>query len=531
MFCKAILHNGNSTEEMQVERNKYFLLPRLQEKGKTFLGWSRYEKLNYGYMNMSIPQDSPLFAIFTDGPAYVIESHYRGEEDNYIGPRCQFRRYVVDIYLENAVGTQGAFELEAPSNCFYYLGYVPEDGVKLNVKDVSNFRGHAYNGYAQMTTSSVAINWNSEKTINALEERVKIGRIMFNFSRWWLGYNEIERRTSDEIICCAWDKQAFVDERQALVSANFYNGTVHEDKCEVISEDENVISVTGEKRLPDILKGELLSRFAVLSDSHVGAGYNFENYDWLYNIYAHLKAIHKETPLNFVMELGDNINNGYQNTYKPDYEEYLEVVKKLEICDAVNPIEGIAKGKIPHYEIQGNHDTSMSTRFFRQKLWFAENANGKKTAYIAFFAGYGGYPAVVNTVKGDCGTYRSYGIIEEEMSNFVEKSILEAIENNAKQIVLCCHFGIAPDLLGQILPESGFGKIENLCKKYDIKLYFSGHEHNAQYTLRKCGTLYNYDAAMTMHKYSVVEIYEKQIITRIYNTEDNSLYRTDFIKL
>ena len=35
---------------------------------------------------------------------------------------------------------------------------------------------------------------------------------------------------------------------------------------------------------------------------------------------------------------------------------------------------------LPHYEMQGNHDTSMDTRFFREKLWYIYRSNEKRTA-------------------------------------------------------------------------------------------------------------------------------------------------------
>ncbi len=531
MFCKALLTNGEHIEELQVEKYKYFSLPRLSLDNASFLGWSRYSKLNYGYMNFCLSEDAPIYAISTEGPAYIIESHYRGDRYNYDGPRSQFRRYIVDIYLENAKGRSGSLNLETPNNFLYYLGCIPVSGTELKVNADTNERGHAYNGYAQFTTSAVEINWESAEEIDSLPSRVKIASLVFAFGRYGTGYAEIERRTSDDIVCPAWDKKAFVGQQAALVSANFYNGTVPENTFESIEADKNVLVLNSEETLEKIDKGKFLSRFAVLADSHIGIRYEWKNYDWLYGVYEHLAKIHSKTPLSFVMQLGDNIDDGYENSYERDYEIYLETFKRLAICDADNPIESVAEGKIPNYELQGNHDTSMKTRFFRNRLWYAENAEGDKTAFIAFFVKYGGYPAVLNTVKGDYGAYRSYGIIDDANVKFIEESIIEAGKAGAKHIVLCSHFGIAGNLNAPVLPESGFGKIENLCEKYNIKLYFSGHEHNKDYALCKCRALYNYDAAMTHDAYAVVELYEKAAVTKIYNTANNSLERIDVINL
>ena len=127
--------------------------------------------------------------------------------------------------------------------------------------------------------------------------------------------------------------------------------------------------------------------------------------------------------------------------------------------------------------------------------------------------------------------YKSYGILTDETVDFVEEAILKAYEQGAMHIVLCSHFGISQDLEAPILPETGLGKIENICKKYNIKLFLSGHEHNKDYTIRRYNDLYNYDAAMTRDKYSVFEIYEKYAKVTVYNTVDNSVDRIDVVEI
>ncbi len=530
------LNDQGKKTEIEVTRNEYFALPRVCAENKTFLGWNEYGKLSYGYMNYSAHRNTELHAIFTAKPAYTVESCFRGDKEDYVGARSQFRRYIVDIYLENASAKSGCLQLETPGNFLYYIGAVPVEGIEATVQDVTNIRGDiiknaAYNDYAQFTTTSVTVNWTSETNVDATKRRARIVRLMLAFSRWGMGYNEIERRNSDDIVCPQWNTKALAGEEEALVSANFYNGIIAEEAHSSTSEDKGVATFYDEKALPLYDKEELLSRFAVLADSHVGERYQWANYEWLYGVYAQLGKGHKEKPLDFVVQLGDNIDDGYERTFEPDYKLYLETVKGLELCDAENPIENRRAGTIPHYELQGNHDTSMDTRFFRQRLWYTQNAAGEKVAYVAFFVEYGGYPAVAYRVKGDYESYRAYGVIEEETVEFVEKSILEAASKNVKHVVLLSHFGIAPDLISPVLPETGFGKIENLCKKYNVKLYFSGHEHNIPYSLRKCGELYNYDAAMTHDKYAIVELYKTRAIVRIYNTTDNSLHRIDSINL
>ncbi len=512
--------------KIAVKQNANVLLPKISIEGETFLGWNKYQKINFGYMNINTDENTTLYAISTNGPAYVIESYFRGVPNDYKGERAHFRRYIVDIYLENTKAKTGSLKIENCNNILYYLSNVPIEGISAKIEDETNRRGSAYRDVAYFTTAGITINWESAELIDATIQRKKIASLMFCFSRWGMSYNEIDRRTSDDIIIPAYDYKAIADNQEALVSANFYNG----QKMEIISSVNDAICVKTENDLPKVEQGNLLSRFAVLSDSHIGVGYNWENYNWLYRVFDHLKKLHKESSLDFVVELGDSIDDGYAETFETDYNIYLEEVKKLEICDPENPIDDRAEGKIPHYEIQGNHDTSFDTRFFRTKLWYSENEQGQKVAFVAFFTKYGGYPAVNHEVEGSTRTYKSYGILTDDVVEFVQKSVEEARKNDAVHIVLLNHFGIAQDLGAPILPETGLGKIESICKKHGIKLYLSGHEHNVNYSLRKYNSIYNFDVAATFDKYAVYEIYEKCFKVMIYKTEDNKLDKIYFLE-
>lgn len=528
MVKLSLIRDGN-VEILDVRQGESILLPRPTPENKTFLGWSLYDGLDYGFMNIAPDADTTLYAVCTDGPAYVLDSHFRGAPEDNRDERCQFRRYIVDVYLENAVASCGEFKLENVNYILYYLGNVPVGDIGVTVDHTTNQRGGAYNGEAFFTTSDMTVKWQSDKPVDASKTRQKIATLMLCFGKWGMSYREIERRTGDEIIIPAKDHTALADGKAALVSANFYNGAVIEDN--ITYKNPAMLTVKSENELPDIELGECLSRFAVMSDSHIGKRYGWSDYNWLYGVFESLEKIHKKSLLDFVLELGDNIDDGYAATYKADYETYLDVIKKLTICDPVAPIDNRENGKIPHYELQGNHDTSFDTRFFRKKLWYNQNGNGKKVAFVAFFTKYGGYPAVNSAIAKSGDSYKSYGIITDDMVEFVEEAIAEAKEKGARHIVLCNHFGIAQELTAPILPESGLGKIENLCKKHNIKLYLNGHEHNKDYTLRKYNELYDYDAAMTRDKYAVFEIYENFAKVTIYNTSDNSVGRIDLIDL
>ena len=457
-------------------------------------------------------------------PMYILESHFRGVPEDNKDKRCHFRRYVVDVFLENTIASSGEFKLQNVNEILYYFGNLPINNISLSVDAETNEHGGAYNGVGFFTTTGITVKWQSKAPIDTSSSRQKIATLLFCFSKWGIRYDEIEKHTPNELIIPNASIKALADDKDATVKKLVYNGVIIEQQKPY--RNPALKTVESEAELSEFDLGEICCRFAVLSDAHIGRRYGWKDYNWLYGIFENLEKIHNKTRLDFVLQLGDNIDDGYAASYKADYDVYLEEVKKLTICDGVNPINGRMKGKIPHYEMWGNHDTSPDTRFLKQHLWFTENKNGEKTGFISFFAKYGGYPAVK-----DLGvSYKSYGILTDETVSFVEKSIIKAKEQSAKHIVLCSHFGISQDLEAPILPETGLGKIENLCKKYNIKLFLSGHEHNKDYALRKYNDLYNYDAAMTRDKYAIFEIYQNFAKITVYNTIDNSVSRTDVIK-
>ncbi len=522
------LHNGESCEELTVPADKPALLPRPADGERTFLGWNAYHKLHFGRMNHLPNRDVDLYAIYADGPAYTIESHFRGDPYDYVGNRCHFRRYVLDVYLHNAKARCGEFRINNCNTIFYYFGNIPGDDVSVTVEPNSAV---IFADYPEVfSTKDITVRWESEQPLDATAEPKKIVRIMLYFSSWDVGYNEIARRTSDEIVMPAYNYPAHADNETAYVSANFYHGVVPEEVTGFVGDDPNVTTVTDPDAPAIGEMGKVLSRFAVLADSHIGERYNWPSYDWFYGVLDRLNELHAVTPFDFVLQLGDNIDDGYEKSYERDYADYLEKIKRLTICDPENPIEGRAAGKIPHYEMQGNHDTSMQTRFFRNKLWYTESPDGEKVAYIGFFVHYGGYPLVHFRICDTYNSYRSYGRLIDETVAFIEQSILEAKENGAKHVVLCSHFGVAQTLSAPVLLESGFGKIESLCRKHNIRLYFNGHEHNRPYTLRKLNDMYDYDAAMTRQKYAVVEMREQGAVVTIYDTDTHAVDRIDIIR-
>lgn len=343
---------------------------------------------------------------------------------------------------------------------------------------------------------------------------------MMCFCSWGMEYAEIEKYASREMISADEADVATADGAEIAVTENRYLGVVMPEPSQLPPNCPH-----------DIPYGSFLSRFAVFADAHIGVRYAWKNYDWLHSVFDNIKKIHTQTPLDFIVQLGDNIDDGYPSTYKQDYDTYLEEIKRLEICDHEKPIDGAKNGKIPNYEMQGNHDTSPDTRFFKQKLWYTENQNGEKVGYVSFFASYGGYPLVNYRVAGNYSSYRSYGWISDETIAFVEESVTEAERNGAKYVVLFCHYGISQDVGAPILPETGLGKLANICKKHRIKLYFNGHEHDRDFSHRMYDEIHDFDVSMLHDKYAVVEIYENICKVIIYETEGQTICREEFVQL
>ena len=130
-------------------------------------------------------------------PKYLLESHFRGVPADDKDARCHFRRYVIDVYLENAVASRGEFKLQNVNEVLYYFGNLPLDGIEVIADAETDQRGGAYNGIGFFTTTGITVKWQSEKKIDALSSRQKIATLLFCFSKWGMSYSEIESRTTN----------------------------------------------------------------------------------------------------------------------------------------------------------------------------------------------------------------------------------------------------------------------------------------------------------------------------------------------
>ncbi len=239
---------------------------------------------------------------------------------------------------------------------------------------------------------------------------------------------------------------------------------------------------------------EALSRFALMADTHVGTLPTAASHGFVTQMYENLNKAHAANPFDFVVSLGDNIDYGYDAgssmtaDSKKDYEIYLELIKGLTICDPVNPYgEKMDTSKIPHYELKGNHDPSVYTRFIgscdsqltplgtvdtsltkRENMWYVTSKSGKKTAYLSAQALYAEFPRMNNQTN-------AYGKVIDVVIDEVEANLKEAKEAGAEHIVFFCHFSLAH--IDHVIDEQGRVALLNLFEKYGVETYFNGHEH------------------------------------------------------
>ncbi len=303
---------------------------------------------------------------------------------------------------------------------------------------------------------------------------------------------------------------------------------------------------------------ESLSRFAMMADTHVGTLPRAEQHGFVTEMYAAISKAHAANPFDFVVSLGDNIDYGYDAgdnmtaDSQADYAIYLELIKSLTICDPVNPYGAqMDFSKIPHYELKGNHDPSVNTRFIgscdsqltpagtvdtslpvRENMWYVTSASGKKTAYISAQALYAEFPKM--------GSTNAYGKIIDVVVDEVEANLKEAKAAGAEHIVFFCHFSLAH--IDHVIDEQGRVALLKLFEEYGVETYFNGHEHANLETAQAYATMngvYNISVPsphpMKVFSgkpyYGVVEIGESSMKIQWFHSRSGELAGTTVLPL
>ena len=112
-------------------------------------------------------------------PTYILKSHFRGVPEDEKDKRCHFRRYVIDIFLENAVATNGEINLKNVNEILYYFGNLPIENIEYDITAETDQRGGAYNGVAFFTTTDIALKWQSKTAIDATTSPKKIATLLY----------------------------------------------------------------------------------------------------------------------------------------------------------------------------------------------------------------------------------------------------------------------------------------------------------------------------------------------------------------
>ncbi len=303
---------------------------------------------------------------------------------------------------------------------------------------------------------------------------------------------------------------------------------------------------------------ESLSRFVMMADTHVGTLPNAKSHGFVTQMYENINKQHAANPFDFVVSLGDNIDYGYDSgsglnkESKEDYNIYLELIKGLTICDPVNPYgEKMDSSKIPHYELKGNHDPSVYTRFIgscdsqltplgtvdtsltpRENMWYVTSKSGKKTAYISAQALYAEFPRMSGT--------NAYGKIIDVVVDEVEANLKEAKAAGAEHIVFFCHFSLAH--IDHVIDEQGRVALLKLFEEYGVETYFNGHEHANLQTALDYATMngvYNVSVPSphpmkvfsAKPYYGVVEIGASSMRIQWYHSMEGSLAGTTILPL
>ncbi len=235
--------------------------------------------------------------------------------------------------------------------------------------------------------------------------------------------------------------------------------------------------------------------FVIIADSHIGKNDVFSD-----TLNKTIDWINKNEQINFVLYTGDNIDDGF--VVKPNNPQ---IKTFFEINNTLN---------VPYYAIRGNHDPAVNEF---EKNTYIECGD---TVIIGFNAEF--------YVKVQAEFPKNNGYVYPEDIEWLEGAFERA---NGKRIILACHHSIVEDFKYPIcaagpVPEKNlewvdFGreKILELAEKYNIELYFNGHEHEKDAVFGKAGPLTDYSlpALGEQRQFTVVTVNSDKAIIEIHN--------------
>lgn len=301
----------------------------------------------------------------------------------------------------------------------------------------------------------------------------------------------------------------------------------------------------------------VLTSFAIMTDTHIGRYENGSSYytdesgKTLYSTSADIQAAWKADPegyltgshkgiikslqaitllaqqgkIDFLVNCGDIIEAGYNYTADESnrcWQAYQYVLNQSGVNNAFYSVASGAKaesGKLPYYEIVGNHDPSFSLvvdnsyAFLTNCLWYTENANGDKIANVSF----------------SCNYNQGQGYITDSNLKILETNLRAAANSGATQILVYNHYPVYHATAG--LTDETKESVEKLCSEYGAYLYMSGHVHNADWAVTTNGTLNNvdigwgvgYGSQVLGGTYAIVTVTDKRAIYNIYKMDESDI--------
>lgn len=234
--------------------------------------------------------------------------------------------------------------------------------------------------------------------------------------------------------------------------------------------------------------------FAIFSDTHIG-----EEMRHVRTLKQVGEWVNSKDNINFVLFLGDNIHYGYAAN-KTLTQSQLDLFNKYA-----------PTLKKPYFVLRGNHDPDVME--FEDKM-LIECGN---TNVLCFFADY------FQTDPND--SLQNTGKVSPAMLKWIE----EALEKSkGKRVIFACHYAIADkdgtNFTSPILPktdENDFGreKLLELAEKYDVELYFNGHEHNKNCPSATVGNLTNFNIGKFTNVFAVVSVSDSGAVIEIHDSD------------
>lgn len=243
--------------------------------------------------------------------------------------------------------------------------------------------------------------------------------------------------------------------------------------------------------------------FAIFTDAHVGPD-EYRNA----RVKSAIEWVNAAEEVDFAVFLGDNIHDGRKSDvglYPAQLAAFNEIVSTCQK---------------PYYVLRGNHDESVVEM---PEHYVAEYGD---VAFIGIQIVYKEHYNIGNSLM------RCYPTIEKKELEWLEQALEKC---KGKRIIMGAHFSLVNDNTDFIEPvpdemspeETGretvnFGreKLLELAEKYNVELFFNGHEHNRNVPNGVAGTMIDFNLGSLGGDgvFAVITVKPDRAIIQIKNT-------------